>query len=288
MSKTEISGLWLVDKPIGPTSRQVVNIAAGHIGTNAVGHTGTLDPQASGLLILLSGSARKLQNLFSNHDKCYLATIELGYYSESDDGEGPFSRCQVKAIPSPQEIATALASFQGWITQIPPNYSAIKIKGQRAYTLARKGVSPKLAPRRVYIHAITLISYDYPTLIIEVKCSAGTYIRAMARDIGAQLATGGYIKSLRRVAIADFDISQAVPVDKLSQTMPISLERALNAYPRITLTAADWPKVQAGQLIATSQQFNQQPVFIWINDKIVALARTKPGFVSCKKLLAAI
>jgi len=219
--------LILIDKPAGISSFGVVarvrrilteekraeEIANGVPEKNLtkrmkVGHTGTLDPFATGLLILLSGKRTREAERFSKLDKVYEATIRLGMTSTTGDPEGEiikFSDTQ----PTRDKIVGALHKFTSQITQTPPIYSAIKIDGQRAYKLARKGELPKIPPRQVTIYSMEILNYNYPTLKIRAHVSSGTYIRTLAEDIGKELGTGAYTTELRRTKVGDFDVKDA-------------------------------------------------------------------------------
>lgn len=214
-------GILLVDKPTGWTSFDVVAKirgiqkaafkAQGIVATKRqlkVGHAGTLDPFATGLLIILLGEATKRSDEFLKQDKTYEATVYLGATSTTGDPEGeltPVSDVQ----PSETAINQAVHQFIGQITQTPPIYSAIKINGQRAYKLARKGQDVEIPSRQVTIHSLELLSYVYPELKIRTHVSSGTYIRSLAEDIGTTLGTGAYCKELRRTTIGDFKVVDA-------------------------------------------------------------------------------
>jgi len=206
----------LVDKPVGLTSHQVVEKIRRITGEKRVGHSGTLDPLASGLLIVALGreSTRRLE-YFLKLDKVYEAEIFLGEERATDDSAGEILKIN-KRKPTLREIEKTLRSFQGENQQIPPSYSAIKIKGKKAYDLARKGIKLELKPRKVFFYSLKLISYDYPLVKLVCRVSAGTYIRALARDLGHLLGTGAYLKSLKRLSIGDFSLDMAVPLDKLT------------------------------------------------------------------------
>jgi len=173
-----------------------------------VGHAGTLDPFATGLLTILTGKMTKRAGEFTKLDKIYEATIVLGQTSTTADPEGEITHVSDK-IPTLEEIQAALTHFAGEITQTPPIFSAIKINGRRAYDLARKGQQPDIPPRQVTIHSITLVDYSYPELKITTHVSSGTYIRSLATDIGDYLATDAYLSQLRRTQVGDFSIDQA-------------------------------------------------------------------------------
>ncbi|MBQ2695649.1 tRNA pseudouridine(55) synthase TruB [Candidatus Saccharibacteria bacterium] len=212
----------LIDKPAGISSfgvvakvRKKLTQEFGH--KVKVGHTGTLDPFATGLLILLSGKMTKKSNEFLKLDKVYEATLKLGYTSTTGDPEGEITEyddCEPSmlknGIPDFSAIESCLANFIGEITQTPPKFSAIKINGQRAYKLARKGRDFEIPSRKVEIYSIEIISYSYPELTIRTHVSSGTYIRTLAEDIGQKLGTGAYLTALRRTKIGKYGVKNAV------------------------------------------------------------------------------
>ena len=214
-------GIALVDKPVGWTSFDVVAKIRGQIRAQytargekptkrqlKVGHAGTLDPFATGLLIILLGDATKKAGEFLKLDKVYEATFRLGQTSTTGDPEGEITDVSDK-VPTREEVEAVLRQFVGEITQIPPAYSAIKINGQRAYKLAREGKEVEVPERIVRVHSIELIDYTYPNLKIRTHVGSGTYIRTLGEDIGVQLGTGAYCSQLRRIAIASWDVAQA-------------------------------------------------------------------------------
>lgn len=244
--------MLLVDKPAGWTSFDVVAKIRGMIRATyiakglkptkrqlKVGHTGTLDPFATGLVIVLLGDACSRSDEFLKLDKVYEATIRLGQTSTTGDPEGKISNFDARnlildtpekrlsatvqvssikpqeppRIPSQQEVNDSLATFTGLITQVPPIHSAIKINGQRAYKLARAGKKVDMPPRTVTIYALDLVDYAYPELKIRTHVSSGTYIRTLAEDIGKALGTGAYCSSLRRTRVGGYSIDHAVSVD---------------------------------------------------------------------------
>lgn len=203
----------LIDKPSGMTSFGVVARVRRQLSEQAgrkikVGHTGTLDPFATGLLILLSGKMTKKSDEFLKLDKVYEAKIILGQTSTTGDPEGDITTHQVNSEITRIDVEKVLRSFIGEITQVPPIYSAIKINGQRAYKLARKGESPKIPERKVKIYDIELLDYKFPEVTIRVSCSSGTYIRTLAEDIGKSLGVGAYTKNLRRIKVGVHDVSE--------------------------------------------------------------------------------
>ena len=203
----------LVDKPAGISSFGVVARVRRELRDEfghkvKLGHTGTLDPFATGLLILLSGKMTKHSNEFLKHDKVYEATLKLGYTSTTGDPEGEIVKQADKDLKI-DDIKNTIQQFIGTILQTPPKFSAIKINGQRAYKLARKGEDFEIPSRKVTIYSIDILDYNYPELKIRAHVSSGTYIRTLAEDIGKKLGTGAYLTALRRTKIADYDVKDA-------------------------------------------------------------------------------
>jgi tRNA pseudouridine55 synthase len=210
----------LVDKPKAVTSHDVVDKVRKITGEKKVGHAGTLDPNATGLLIIGVGrtSTKKLGVIARKTRKTYLAYIYLGEERDTDDVEGKvIKRAENYSYPSGRIIQSVLGSFIGKQNQTPPAYSALKLKGKKAYELARKGIDFKLKPRIIEIFSIKVIKYKYPTLNIEVVVSSGTYIRSLARDIGRKLGCGAYLKNLRRKKIGRFSVKDAVKLTNLTK-----------------------------------------------------------------------
>lgn len=217
----QIQDIILIDKPAGLSSFGVVARVRRRLSMEAgkkvkVGHTGTLDPFATGLLILLANKATKLSNQFLKLDKWYEATICLGKTSTTGDPEGEITDQHVEAIPTAEEVKTVVSKFVGKITQTVPVFSAVKINGQRAYQLARRGEAVSMPTRQIEIYAIEILSYNYPELVIRTHVSSGTYIRTLGEDIGKALGVGAYLTALRRTQIGDYQIKNAV---KLSDFM---------------------------------------------------------------------
>lgn len=218
--KNQRDGLLLVDKPAGWTSFDVVAKIRGQLRAAyrangekptrkqlRVGHAGTLDPFATGLLIILLGEATKKADQFLKLDKVYEATLRLGKTSSTGDPEGEITEIS-EHVASRGAIEAALQQFTGDITQTPPKFSAIKVNGQRAYTLARQGRAVVVPSRQVKIYALELLDYIYPDVTLRTHVSSGTYIRTLAEDIGQHLGTGAYCTSLRRTSIGDFKIDK--------------------------------------------------------------------------------
>ena len=209
-------GFYNIHKPVGPTSHGIVAAMRRRLGRGVkVGHAGTLDPFASGVLVLCVGSATKLADYVQAQPKRYTTQITLGATSTTCDTEGDITATPPEIFPTVDDVTAALGEFIGEISQIPPAYSAIHVNGQRAYKLARAGKEVEIPSRQVTIYEINLIRFEYPLLEIEVRCGSGTYIRSLARDIGNALDAGGYCSGLRRDGVGEFEIGNAKAVDEL-------------------------------------------------------------------------
>ncbi len=208
------NGFLLIDKPIGPTSMQAVARIRHRAGKVRTGHGGTLDPRATGLLILALGPAtRQLKHVVAAA-KGYVTDIDLSIISPTDDLEGEIENVPVETPPSFEEVASSLHSFTGTIMQQPPVFSAIKLNGRRACDSARQGKIPELKPREVHVSSMHLLEYEWPIARIEIACGKGFYVRALARDLGFQLKTGGCCQHIRRTAIGPFTVEEAMPLDE--------------------------------------------------------------------------
>jgi tRNA pseudouridine55 synthase len=210
------AGVLAVDKPVGPTSHDVVDTARRSLGTRRVGHFGTLDPFASGLLVLGIGPATRLAPFCVGHPKTYRATVRLGARSDTDDSQGNMQAVSVTVVPDRGAVERACAAWVGFVLQVPPAFSAKHVEGQRAYTLARAGETVTLEAAPVQIESIDVGQYAWPDLELVVRCGAGTYLRALARDLGEALGTGGYCATLRRLASGPFMVERALAWSSLS------------------------------------------------------------------------
>ena len=204
-----MNGLLLVNKPVGITSFDVIRQLRRSTGVKKIGHAGTLDPLASGLMLMLFGTACKQAQTFSKLDKTYLGELTLGLTSTTGDEEGEKISGSDR-VPTLAEIETAAQQFVGEITQTPSQYSAIKINGTEAYKLARAGKTVEMPSRQVTINSLEIRSYEYPRITFEAGVSSGTYIRSLAADIGETLGTGGYLSALQRTRVGEFDLLDAV------------------------------------------------------------------------------
>ncbi len=226
-----MNGILLVDKPVGWTSFDVVAKVRNLLKESGksiyevkkgqspkklrVGHTGTLDPLASGILVLLIGNYTKCADEFTKLDKTYEVEMKLGEISTTGDEEGN-KQLVSKQIPSGQSVIAALKSFQGQIDQTPPKYSAIKINGQRAYKLARAGKDVQMQPRKITIYKLEPTNYSFPIVKFKAEVSSGTYIRSLVEDIGQKLGVGAYMSALRRTQVGAYNLSQALKITDIT------------------------------------------------------------------------
>jgi tRNA pseudouridine55 synthase len=251
MATTTLSGLIIVDKPVGLTSHDVVARVRRIAGTRKVGHAGTLDPMATGVLVVGIEKATKLLGYLTLTEKEYQATIRLGQSTTTDDAEGE----PLESAPRPiaeDELAATVAELTGEIQQVPPKVSAIKVNGQRAYKLTRAGEAPELAARPVTVHefAITAVREvsGFTDLDATVRCTSGTYIRSLARDLGARLGTGGHLTALRRTRVGPYTEADARTLDIISERpvcYPLPEVAALN-FPSRYLTEAETTTLSHG------------------------------------------
>lgn len=253
MRPPPVHGLLVLDKPGGLTSRDAVDRAQGWFprGTK-IGHSGTLDPLATGVLVLGIGVATRLLEYVQDMAKTYQAVVRLGATSDTDDADGTVTEIAGATPPSRDAVADALASFLGEIDQVPPAFSAAKVTGRRAYDLARRGEDVALRPRRVRVYRIDLQRYAYPELEIEVHCGKGTYIRSLARDLGARLGCGGLITVLRRLRVGPFEAADAVSLDADAATARARLRpvaEALAELPRLDVGADAARRLRQGQAL---------------------------------------
>jgi len=222
-----IDGFLVIDKPEGLTSHDVVQRVRRIANQRRVGHLGTLDPLATGVLPIALGEATKLSQLLTHGAKSYRGKVLLGVETATYDREGEVVARKEGPWPSRAEVEKALSAFAGEIEQVPPPYSAVKQGGQAAYRRARRGEEVKLEPRRVSIQRLELTAYEPPFVSLEVDCSAGTYLRSMAHDLGAALGTGAHLHELCRTRSGPFQLSQAVTLEALEALGPRVSERVI-------------------------------------------------------------
>jgi tRNA pseudouridine55 synthase len=247
-----VDGVLLIDKPSGPTSHDVVARVRSVSRERSVGHTGTLDPRATGLLALVLGKATRLASVLSGTDKTYDATIRLGSTTDTDDADGSVIATS-NVRPDDAAMDAALGRFRGTFEQLPPNHSAKKVGGHKAYDLARRAAPIALAPVPVTVRTLHLTRRDGDIVSVLVTASAGFYVRALARDLGQALGCGAHLESLRRTAVGRFDVAQALPLDaaeRLGQSglasHILSPADALGDFPSVTVNADGLRRVLHG------------------------------------------
>ena len=247
-----IYGFLNINKPKGITSFKVIIDLRKILQTTKIGHAGTLDPLATGVLVVGVGEALKLLEFTNNYEKEYEARITLGKTSSTYDGEGTIVKTSNKK-PALKELKECIETFKGEIDQIPPIFSAVKIKGKKAYELARKGKEVNLEPRKITIKQIKIVSYKYPEMKLKISCSKGTYIRSLAHDIGIKLNTGAYLSSLKRTKVDKFTIKNSVDLKNLNKKnirkYIIPVEKVIKMFPRIILNDIEYRKLNFGQTI---------------------------------------
>ncbi len=256
--KNSISGVLVVDKPTGITSHQVVQIIRSGTGIRRAGHTGTLDPRASGVLVVLIGPAVRLSEFVSASDKRYQAILRLGGSTDTYDADGRFTRRYNGPLNITEEQFNAiLKQFIGEIEQTPPPYSAIKKNGRRAYELAREGEEVDLAPRKIQVYHLEVLEWAPPEIVIDVHCSSGTYVRSLANDLGNALGCGAYLVGLRRTKSGRFSLRDAVPLRKLQEALAtgtwyqylIPAAEALSDWPAVELSPDEVEEIKHGHRV---------------------------------------
>ena len=243
--KNAISGVLVVDKPVGLTSHDVVQVVRKGTNIRRAGHTGTLDPRASGVLVILIGPAVRLSEYVSASDKRYQAVVRLGATTDTYDADGRvLSTSPVDKITE-RQFETALEEFVGEIEQVPPPYSAIKIKGRKAYEMAREGEEVDMQPRKIHVYSLELLEWAPPEAVIDVYCSSGTYVRSLAHDMGEKLGCGAHLIGLRRTKSGRFTLRDAVPLRKLRDAFEDG------SWYQYLIPAAealsDWPSIELDQ-----------------------------------------
>jgi tRNA pseudouridine55 synthase len=240
--KNAISGVLVVDKPVGMTSHDVVQAIRNGTGLRRAGHTGTLDPRASGVLVILVGPAVRLSEYVSASDKRYQAIIRMGGTTDTYDAEGKVTPTENPVNVTEAQFEEALKTFVGEIEQTPPAYSAVKVQGRKAYEMARKGEEVDLTPRIITVHHLEVLEWAPPEVVIDVHCSSGTYVRSLANDLGVKLGSGAYLVGLRRTKSGRFSLRDATPLRKLQEAF-----QAGNWYQYLIPAAealGDWPAVE--------------------------------------------
>ena len=256
-----VHGILLLDKPVGLSSNAALQQVKRIFNAQKAGHTGSLDPLATGVLPVCLGEATKITSYLLDSDKKYQGTVKLGVRTNTADLEGDIVESRPVPVLSDNTIEMALDSFRGEISQIPPMHSALKLNGKPLYELARQGIEIEREPRNVKIHDLKKFSFDVDELELFVHCSKGTYIRTLAEDLGEVLECGGHLKTLRRVAAGPFDIKQSITLDKLMDVAKQGQQALDNLLLPMHSALVDWPEIN---LSANSAYYVRQgqPVLV--------------------------
>lgn len=276
--KNAISGVLVVDKPVGLTSHDVVQIVRKGTNIRRAGHTGTLDPRASGVLVILIGPAVRLSEYVSASDKRYQAVLRLGVSTDTYDADGRVEQTAPVNITE-EQFNEALSKFVGEIEQVPPPYSAVKIKGRKAYEMAREGEEVDLSPRKIQVYNLELLEWAPPEAVIDVYCSSGTYVRSLAHDLGQALGCGAHLVGLRRTKSGRFTLRDAVPMRKLREhfetgtwyQLLIPAAEALSDWPSIELTHDQVEAIRHGHRIPAEEKPGKMVRGISEQGELVAL-----------------
>lgn len=289
----------MLDKPLGMSSNKALQEARFLFAAEKAGHTGSLDPLASGMLPLCFGEATKVSGFLLDADKRYITTARFGYTSNTGDEEGEKQLVQAHPNMTPEKLEAVLALFRGEIQQTPPMYSALKKDGQPLYKLARQGIEVERAPRTVVIHELKLLDCSADTATLEVQCSKGTYIRSLVEDIGAALGVGAYVTSLRRIAVSPFN---SLPMYSLATLLALKeqqacldelllpVDQALTHLPKLDLNEAESLLIQQGQkiILESNTQSGLYRLYKKINEQaqFMGMGEVSNNVLRVKRLLA--
>lgn len=263
MPRSDLAGLLNVNKPAGMTSRDVVDMVVRAAGTGRVGHAGTLDPLATGVLVVCVGWTTRLVPYVQELRKVYRAEFLLGCTSDTDDVTGEVQPLTEATLPERADILAALPAYVGRIRQVPPRHSAVHVGGRRAYELARRGVAVDLPPREVDVFHLELVSYEAPHLVLEIECGSGTYVRALGRDLGNELRCGAVMSRLERRAVGDFHVDDAISPHELtaanlrSHLLPPAV--AVRHLPRYDCPPERLPDLRQGRPLPYPGEFEPPP-----------------------------
>lgn len=287
-----MNGLLLVDKPAGVTSHDVVARLRKEMGIRRIGHAGTLDPLATGLLPALLGQATRLSQFFQGMEKEYWVRSRLGQESDTLDVSGKILRCRPVSV-SLEEIQRAAAALTGEIAQVPPMFSAKRAGGRRLYQMARSGVTVERSPRRVFVSRLEILKLELPEIELQVCCSSGTYIRSLVHDLGQMLGCGALVSALRRTAVGSYRVEDATPLQSDPEpagreSLVISLEKLLPELPRRTVQSEEAARVCRGQALGRRED---EPLG-WIrlfdcDERLIALGRVEESRIHPRIVLMA-
>ncbi len=278
-------GFLNVNKPADCTSRDIVNRVQRILGRKIkVGHAGTLDPMATGVLVVAVGRATKLISIAHEFSKAYTADFRLGQTSDTDDRTGQVQQVAVAQFPNREQVVAALDQQVGLIQQTPPQFSAIRVQGERAYNQARAGKQVPLKPRPITVHKIDLLAFDYPTLSTFIECGSGTYIRSIARDLGQSLKTGGLMTDLRRDFVGPFHIDQALSSEQLDEYDAEQLQRHIvpvedlfqDGCQKLTLNQEQVVKLRDGKRLSIATE-HERLIAMTDQNKFAAILEREAG-----------
>ena len=254
--KQEINGLLIIDKPLGFSSNQTLSKIKWLYNPKKAGHTGTLDPLATGILPVCLGEATKFSSYLFDANKTYAAKIKLGFTSSTADAEGTLKDLNIVKFPNKTEVTNVLKTFEGAIEQTPPMYSALKHDGKPLYEYARQGIQIPRKKRIITIFSIKLINLEKDELILEINCSKGTYIRTLAEDIGEKLKVGGYLSSLRRTVVGSLTINDAITLDSIEESLVEDrfkfinpIDRFLNNFDSLIVSNDEASAIKDGKIV---------------------------------------
>lgn len=284
-----MDGVINLDKPRGITSQDAVTLVKRRLGVKKAGHAGTLDPMATGVLLVCVGEATKISSHLMGLRKSYLATLKFGERTDTYDAEGRVIERVDGVLLTADDVLRAASGFTGDIKQIPPMYSAIKQAGQPLYKLARKGVEVKREPRSVSIYSITLEAFEFPFATIKVDCSTGTYIRSLADDMGRSLGSVAHLSALRRLAIGSFTHEQSIPPDGLSIANLLRTDDAISHMPEVVLREDHYLRAShGGPLPAAAYPAIGEGEYLRLKSPdgaLFAIARVRGGGIIVERIL---
>ncbi len=285
ISNNTVSGVLVVDKPVGLTSHDVVQIIRNGTNLRRAGHTGTLDPRASGVLVILIGPAVRLSEYVAATDKRYQAVLQLGSSTDTYDSEGKITQNSLVEVTE-EQFEESLLKFVGELEQVPPPYSAIKVHGRKSYEMARKGEEVELAPRKVQVYHLELLEWDPPEAVLDVACSSGTYVRSLAHDLGNELGCGAHLIGLRRTKSGRFTLRDAVPLTTLKEAFAngtwyqylIPAAEALTDWPAVELNPEEAEIIRHGNRIPASESAPKNTLARGISEQgdLIALMELVP------------
>ncbi len=281
-----MNGFLLIDKPTGVTSFEVVKQLRKLTGEKSIGHAGTLDPLATGLLVIALGEGTKLLEYFVGCDKEYEVVGHFGFSSDTYDADGVISKVSGSVVAEEKIKEVVSTKFLGEISQVPPKFSALKIGGRKAYHLARKGEDFELKSRTIRVGRFDVENFDWPRVAFKVACSTGTYIRSLIHDLGAELGVGAYVEKLRRTRVGEFEVSESCPLDNKIEHFLLPLETVVKGFIAVELSEIEYKKLKQGQFLGIKVD-QMGPVMAFYQKKLVGvLEKTATSLVKFRKQIS--